>query len=233
MAKPASIGIWKKAVFSLIPAILLLVSAEAVLRLAGYRSPIEDPWESFAPSRPLFERRGNRMVLSPARSRFFHPQEFATFKPPGLVRGFVVGGSTTWGHGLKNPSAGCYAGLLRGKLEARLRAPVEVINCGAGSYASYRLTRVVEEIVEYAPDFIVVMTGHNEFLEPIHYAELMEANRFPWYFRFRIGVALRTLAEKARPIIKLPAARKPAVGLEPHEKYIVRDANEFSLALEH
>ena len=53
----------------------------------------------------------------------------------------------------------------------------EVLNCGGISYASYRLTHIAEEVVAYEPDAIVVLTGHNEFLERRSYPELVDGQR--------------------------------------------------------
>jgi hypothetical protein len=41
----------------------------------------------------------------------------------------------------------------------------EVINCGGVSYGSWRLVAVLKEVLQYAPDLIILATGENEFLE--------------------------------------------------------------------
>ncbi|MDP6764316.1 MAG: tetratricopeptide repeat protein, partial [Planctomycetota bacterium] len=51
----------------------------------------------------------------------------------------------------------------------------EVINCGGISYASYRLTHIAREVAAYDPDVLVILTGHNEFLERRTYPHLLEA----------------------------------------------------------
>ena len=40
-----------------------------------------------------------------------------------------------------------------------------MVNCGGISYASYRLVPILEEVLGYEPDLIILYTGHNEFLE--------------------------------------------------------------------
>ena len=42
---------------------------------------------------------------------------------------------------------------------------MEIINTGGISYASYRVARLMEELLAYQPDVFVIYTGHNEFLE--------------------------------------------------------------------
>lgn len=70
-------------------------------------------------------------------------------KPAGVKRIFVVGESVA--SLLRTPED---AGLKNGKLE--------VINCGVGSYESYRIKDVFKQILKYKPDLIVVLSGNNE-----------------------------------------------------------------------
>jgi|GEM_PF-2154600 len=84
-------------------------------------------------------------------------REFAAVKPAGAFRVFVIGGSI----------AGLYKG--RGDLQDWLGRsmpgrPVEVVNCGMSGYDSPREQLVLEEVLGYSPDAIVLMTGHNESL---------------------------------------------------------------------
>ena len=57
----------------------------------------------------------------------------------------------------------------------------KVINCGGVSYASYRLAPIVDEILNYEPDLIVLYTGQNEFLEDREYASVHQTA--PWVAR--------------------------------------------------
>ena len=49
-----------------------------------------------------------------------------------------------------------------------------MINCGGVSYASYRLGPILDEVLGYEPDLIMLYTGHNEFLEARTYPRLIE-----------------------------------------------------------
>src|SRR5690606_14658222 len=51
----------------------------------------------------------------------------------------------------------------------------DVVNCGGVSYASYRLVPILEEVLGYDPDLLVVCTGQNEFLEDRSYAHIKDA----------------------------------------------------------
>ena len=232
MAKRKSVGLKKRLLFSLVPLVLILGLAEGALWLVGYRSPIEDPFASFVAQEPLFVEDSGQLSISPTRT-LFHPASFPVKKPAGEVRIFVVGGSTTYGFKLPNPERDSYGGQLEGILKRRLGVPVRVINCGANAYASYRLTKVVEDIMDCSPDLVFIMSGHNEFLEPIQYADLMEGRKEPWYLRLRLVVAARTLRDAARPVFDLEAVREPVVDQEPFKKYIVRSDEDYDLALNH
>ena len=86
------------------------------------------------------------------------PASFPAQKPPGGLRVFVLGGSIAQLH-MTN----------KGSLSEALRAvlpgtPVEVVGCGMNGYDSYREALILDEILDYSPDLIVLMTGHNEAL---------------------------------------------------------------------
>jgi tetratricopeptide (TPR) repeat protein len=52
----------------------------------------------------------------------------------------------------------------------------QCVNAGADSYASYRVVRLMRELVRHQPDLFVVYTGHNEFLEERTYGHLLGAH---------------------------------------------------------
>lgn len=84
---------------------------------------------------------------------------FPLEKAPGTLRVFVIGGSIA---SLLDSEGGMGLGeVLRASLPA---VRVEVLNCGMGGYDSYREALVEQEVLEYRPDLIVLMTGHNELL---------------------------------------------------------------------
>ncbi|MCA9102245.1 MAG: tetratricopeptide repeat protein, partial [Planctomycetales bacterium] len=55
-----------------------------------------------------------------------------------------------------------------------------VVNCGGVSYASYRLVPILQEVLGYEPDLVILYTGHNEFLEDRTYDSL---KRRPWLLK--------------------------------------------------
>jgi lysophospholipase L1-like esterase len=229
---------WKKILFALIPVSLLLASLEGGLWLFGYDSPVADPYESFVLRRPLFVANGDELQTAFPRQTFFHLQRFAKTKPAGTKRIFVFGGSTTYGYTPPpkrlpdyNPREDSYVHQLGELLEERFPdTRFEMINCGGLSYASYRLVDLVEECVQYSPDLVIVMSGHNEFIEARHYQDLFGATspaQRMWY-------SLRTV-RLVQHLTERLHAHEPFMGENPFvtERYIVRDEAEFQHTLDH
>ena len=109
-----------------------------------------------------------RLAIPESRMNFFRPASFAAEKQANQRRVFVLGGSTVQGRPYETETA------FAEWTEIRLRAfdpshEYEIINCGGVSYASYRIAIILEEVLTYSPDAIVLYTGHNEFLEERSY----------------------------------------------------------------
>ncbi len=148
----------------LLPFLLL----ELGLQSFGWQPPgsISDPYVGFSSIRSLFEVDDSGTCYEVAKSRYplFCPESFLIEKPADEFRVFCLGGSTVQGRPFAIETA------FSTWLELRLQAvdpskQWNVINCGGVSYASYRLAPIMEEIMGYEPDLVVLYTGHNEFLE--------------------------------------------------------------------
>lgn len=134
-----------------------------------------DPYVGLNQLRPLFvfNEDSDRWEIPPERYNFFRPESFSAKKPSGTRRVFVLGGSTVQGRPYATETA--FSTWLRLWLEsADSDFEYEVINCGGTSYASYRVAKILDEVVEYEPDAIVLYTGHNEFLEDRTYAHVRD-----------------------------------------------------------
>ncbi|QDV47411.1 hypothetical protein Enr13x_73200 [Stieleria neptunia] len=100
------------------------------------------------------------METDPAKRVSFVRQRFLREKPADVFRIVALGGS----------SVNQLEPEFR-KLERDLSAEfdpfdqVEIINCGGLAYGSHRLVLVMREMLEYAPDLILLYSGHNEFEE--------------------------------------------------------------------
>jgi len=155
----------------LIPFVLL----EAGLRLSGIAAPDRDDdlLVGYSQIEPLFELDESDSVYRTRRSRelFFGTQQFAARKPENGFRIFSLGGSTVRGRPYETDSA--FAKWLEIELAASdPTRTYESVNCGGLSYASYRLRVLLDEVLQYEPDLIILATGHNEFLEDRTYATL-------------------------------------------------------------
>jgi lysophospholipase L1-like esterase len=141
----------------------------------GRTDASEDPFVGFHGSRPLFvlNQDGTRYEIPPSRQAFFRPQSFSAQKAPDGYRIFCLGGSTVQGRPYATETA--FGKWLEIALQtAEPQRTWEVVNCGGVSYASYRLVPILQEVLQYEPDLIVLCTGHNEFLEDRTYGHVRE-----------------------------------------------------------
>lgn len=127
-----------------------------------------DPVDEWFESRSLFHRvdgpNGGRWEIPESRRNYFRPASFSAVKHPDTRRVFVLGGSTVQGRPYATETA--FSTWLRFELEADPEAgEFEVVNCGGVSYASYRIAKILDEVLLHEPDAIVLYAGHNEFLE--------------------------------------------------------------------
>ncbi len=148
--------------------LLPLIAFEILLRLIGW-SPeirIDDVYAEIAAERPLFVVNEAKTHYEIAQNRrvYFRPESFPVDKNPEEFRIFVLGGSTVQGRPYSIETS------LTTWLELSLNSAgdhrrYEVVNCGGVSYATNRLLPILSEVLRYQADLIVIMTGHNEFLE--------------------------------------------------------------------
>lgn len=170
--------IGRKIIMSITVTVIFFVLLEGVLALVGVRTESfsGDPYVGFSSTSPLFvETTGGggvtEMVTAENKLSLFNPQRFPARKGDA-VRVFCVGGSTTFGRPYDDSTSFC--GWLRELLPvADPGRRWEVVNAGGVSYASYRVALLMEELIEYEPDFFIVYSGHNEFLERRTYSSII------------------------------------------------------------
>ena len=163
-----------------------------------------DPYVDLHQLRPLFEKdpATDRWQIPEHRWNFFRPDSFSGEKPSTLKRVFVLGGSTVQGRPYAIETA--FSTWLRLHLEAAYpELQFEVVNCGGVSYASYRVSRILEEVLRHEPDAIVLYTGHNEFLEDREYAGVREASSFGAWMSRALG-RVRTVTWLQQPLRSSP-----------------------------
>ena len=170
----------RKFTFGILLWLVFFLLLEAGLAGLGVEPRIktEDPYVGFAEHIPLFvedEDDRGRVFWKTAdnKRRFFNPQAFAAEKPANEQRIFCLGGSTTYGRPYSDTTSFC--GWLREFLPAASPGSAwEIVNAGGISYASYRVAAVARELAGREPDYFVIYTGHNEFLEERTYADLRD-----------------------------------------------------------
>jgi hypothetical protein len=156
------------------------VVAEAAFRLLGWGHPVEtqDPYVGFAAVHPLFvpSAAGDRYETADSRLVLFDRDSFAVRKAPREYRVFCLGGSTVQGSPYTIETS--FTTWLELNLQAAdPEREWEVVNCGGLSYASYRLVPILEEVLDYEPDLVILCTGQNEFLEDRSYASVKRVPR--------------------------------------------------------
>lgn len=195
----------KRALFRLLAILLGLVPLlifELILRGIGVGKPEQynDPFVGFDKVQPLFVLNENEQQYEVAQPRrtFFRNDTFAARKGANEYRIFVLGGSTVQGRpwGIETS----FTSWLELSLNAASpETHWQVVNCGGISYASYRLTLILKEVLQYEPDLIILCTGHNEFLEDRTYKHIKNApeiltwsqrrlSRFRTYNLMRSGI---------------------------------------------
>lgn len=171
-------SLWKAILFRVLAVMLGLSplwAVEGACRLFDWGKPtdFDDPYVGFNRIQPLFvlNKKTQRYVIPESRVKFFNIDSFAAKKPANEFRIFVLGGSTVQGRPYKKETS--FTTWMELSLNAAdARHHWEVVNCGGISYASYRLVPILEEVLHYQPDLIIICTGHNEFLEDRTYSHI-------------------------------------------------------------
>lgn len=149
----------------LIVAVVLLAGAEGALRLAGFETRIAAGSAAQANLIPLF-RPATGADGTALWQRPDVPVAFRRVKPPNGLRVFVLGESSVLGWPFGPEFA--FSRFLGDRLAAAFPdRVVEVVNCGVNAIGSADVRRIVEEeVVRYAPDVLIIYTGHNDWWVP-------------------------------------------------------------------
>jgi hypothetical protein len=226
-------GRWRQVLFrfaavclGLVPLLLL----ELTLHWAGIpdETARHDPLVDLHQLEPLFvpcETEGeaeDALEIAAWRMDYFRPARFQRVKPPGEFRIFVLGGSTVQGRPYATETA--FSSWLELSLHAADPSRRwNVINCGGVSYASYRVAAILDEVLAYEPDLLILYTGHNEFLEDRTYAGWRQIPR--WAARLSQPVSdLHTTRLLGRVL-------RRAVGNEPAPRWVA--SREVDARLDH
>ncbi|MEM9643774.1 MAG: hypothetical protein AAF989_02175 [Planctomycetota bacterium] len=154
-----------------------LIACEVVARTwMAEQGTWSDPWIDVSSQPDLFVQDGDRFRVDSSRSNYFCDASFLVEKPRRSRRIFVLGGSTVQGRPFAHETAFPrwleLAWQTCGGSASDTGSQIEVINVGGVSYASYRIEKLLHEVLGHQPDAIVLYTGHNEFLESRTYSHL-------------------------------------------------------------
>lgn len=159
---------WAFRLFAIAVGLSPLVLVEAIFIGLGVPSTpaADDPLVDLHQLTPLFASTADDAMLAIPSSRYnyFRPESFERKKPANQFRIFALGGSTVQGSPFSTEtsfSTWLQLSLTAASSEYQWR----VINCGGTSYASYRVAAIMDEVIQYEPDLIILFLGHNEFLE--------------------------------------------------------------------
>jgi len=148
---------------------LALVEGLARVREVWFPPIPYDPTAGFLASAPVFvpcDDDPDRLCTNPERGITFHHESFLADKPGGDVRIVALGGSSVANlEGCSDRAPEVCLDSLAARLARACPAcaGVEIINCGGNSYGSGRVAVVLDEVVGYEPDLLLLYTGHNEF----------------------------------------------------------------------
>ncbi|MEZ4331583.1 MAG: tetratricopeptide repeat protein [Myxococcota bacterium] len=209
----------KHVAFALVPLATIWLLVELGLWAAGVEPTLRrgDPYVGFAGEVPLFvdEIEDGVRFRRTATNKlaFFNDQRFVAEKRNETRRVFCLGGSTTYGHPYFDSTSFC--GWLRVTLP--VAAPGfdwQVVNAGGISYASYRVAALMQQLVAEAPDYFIVYTGHNEFLEERTYGALRD--RPAWIRSTELVLSRSRLYAGVDRVVSglrgLSRGRRPSVG---------------------
>lgn len=176
----------KKIFFSLVPVaalVFLLVAAEFGLRV--FSSVAEEGLTRVVTYDGIEWYEVNRSFLRkyfPASTPIIpelKPALFRKQKHPDLFRVVTLGGSTMFGTPYDMNAN--IPGIVRKQLHARYpEKEIEVINWGASAISSNVILNLVQEVVRYEPDLVLVYMGHNEFYGPDGVGGTFLDRLLPW-----------------------------------------------------
>jgi hypothetical protein len=180
--------------------LLSLLAAEGVLLLSGFGHPASffiDEADGTSRSNHYF----GRLFYPPELVRGAYPSRFATRKPPGTKRIFVLGESAAAGY--PDP-----AFSFTRVLESILRTACpetswEIINTGVTAMNSHAIRLIAEQSARYEPDAALIYMGNNEVVGPYGPGSLLGGSAVPlpviravtWLRSTRTGQALQAFAD--------------------------------------
>lgn len=147
---------------------------------------------------------------------------FPAYKDKNTRRIFVIGGSVAY---MFNSDLSLVTLLNKLIPETKF----ELIGCGMGCYDSYRESIIEEEVLNYSPDLIILMSGNNEFYEPV------KINLMLYHLNalFRKLWVYRDLQGKINPFVKTVkfSSKKYLINFDKNLRIMVRRAKKKNIPI--
>jgi len=164
--------------------ILSVMGFEEALRIQRGAPPLESNLADFKEGYEEIYERFFKKIRLPAGKVVYKTQRdhaieevFSADKIKGVKRIFILGGSVArpFGEGVGERN-------IKELLENLIPGEkFEIIGCGVGGYDSYRVSLIHKEILSYDPDFIILLSGNNEYWDPVRVN--LWAYKVNWLFR--------------------------------------------------
>lgn len=184
----------------LLGGLALVAIVEIAFRLGGYGGELSLVVKNQTGMNEVYQinRSAARRYFSGSGISIPEPADetFAVVKTPTTKRIFCIGESTMAGFPYEyNATAPSF---LRDRLQAALPSyTIEVVNVGVSAISSFVIADMLDELLRYEPDLIIVYSGHNEFYGAYGAGSAVSAGA-PWLTRlhfsllnFRSYIALR------------------------------------------
>jgi lysophospholipase L1-like esterase len=214
--------------------LVVFLLGETVLRVAGIgwsgRFFVENP-DGTTVSNPRF----GRLFYPEELLRGAYPAKFATRKPEGVFRVFVLGESAV--AGTPEPAFSLTRALQVLLQQACPDETFEVINAGVTAMNSHGVRLIAHELVRYEPDAVIVYLGNNEVVGPFGPGSILGGGTTPnalvrpllWFRSTRIGQIIQSMADS------IQRSRRPEIwrGMDMFaESTVAQDADSLDLAYE-
>jgi lysophospholipase L1-like esterase len=142
----------------------LLAGLEGVLRLMDFHAPVAQTGDPLLNPLPLYKPvQGADGVAMMQRHDAWGA--FRQEKPANGFRVFIIGDSNSFGHPFGPEFA--FGRFLQERLAAAMpQRTVEVVNSSLNGIGSWHARKVLDEVLLYQPDVIIMYVGHADWIMP-------------------------------------------------------------------
>ncbi len=165
---------------------------------------------------------------------------FLIEKPDSCYRIFVFGGSTTIGFPFQESMS--FPRILYYRLQDAFPSKrIEVVNLSAAALSSYCYNDILDEVIDMAPDAILIYGGHNEYYGALGVASVENIGNVRWIKKLRLKfIRFRTFQLLQNTFNKITSAFSPNYTSQPgtlmerivKDKYIPQNSSLFKKGID-